>query len=553
MAVTYMRKLEEEPETYDSNFTTLIKGINLEVHNWVLDHLKEGKTILEVGSGTGILASKMAMNGRNVVAIDQNFQMINQAMLNYPSSNIEGTLLYQIGTFKNIPVPPNSQDVIVSTFMLSELRPFEQQIFLRNSWIALKPEGRLVIGAEFVPSGLWKVGFRLKRWRYKKKLRRLHLKNTYLVKWFMNYLTPIGFKIVERKKWKHGSIQALELLKVNGNNSNEPGYYKPSSKKFRGIGSQFRIFRCTLTGQVDRVPIEPGIYRSGNPTKNSPIIVTSNYDFTYIKVMRSLLHIDAWVLCVDSNGINVWCAARGNDFGNEQILEAVEATGIQKYTEEDILILPQLSAGGVSIPQLPKKSENFPFKIKFGSVWSKHLPQYLEEKPIKKPDYMKLAKFSLSHRMRSWVTHTTFLLRKIFLLPIIGFFIIFLLCLPWINKLTWVAELISWIVISNALIAILFPLSSFTRSFIKKGMIFGLLTSLVLGGISWLLHGSLIFILLNVILFFWIAFFSTMSFSGYTMATSPREIQEEYSSFKRLNKFLLITGIVLSIIGIVFY
>ena len=66
-----MRKLEEEPETYDSNFTTLTKGINLEVHNWVLDHLNESKTILEVGSGTGILASKMASNDRNVVAIDR--------------------------------------------------------------------------------------------------------------------------------------------------------------------------------------------------------------------------------------------------------------------------------------------------------------------------------------------------------------------------------------------------------------------------------------------------------------------------------------------------
>ena len=552
MAVTYMRKLEEEPETYDSNFTTLTKGINIEVHDWVLDHLKEGKTILEVGSGTGILSSKMAKKGRNVVAIDKNFQMINQAMLNYPS-NIDGTLLYQIGTFKDLPIPLNSQDVIISTFMLSELRPFEQQIFLRNSWIALKPEGRLIIGAEFVPTGLWKVAFILKRWRYKKKLRRLRLKNTYLVKWFMNYLAPIGFKIVESKKWKHGSIQALELIKVNEDNSNEPGYYKPSSKKFRGIGSQFRIFRCTLTGQADRVPIEPGIYRSGNPTKNSPIIVTANYDFTYIKVMRDLRHIDVWVLCVDSNGINVWCAARGNDFGNEQILEAVEATGIQNLTEEKTLILPQLSAGGVSIPQLPKKSENFPFKIKFGPVWSKHLPQYLEEKPLKKPDYMKLAKFSLSHRMRAWVTHTTFLLRKIFLLPIIGFFFIFLLSLPWINKLAWVGELIAWIIISNGLISILFPLSNFTRSFIKKGMFFGFLTSLILGGISWILHGSLIFILLNVILFFWIAFFSTMSFSGYTMATSPTEIQEEYPRFRRINKFLLIMGTILSIIGIIFY
>ncbi|GAG93209.1 unnamed protein product, partial [marine sediment metagenome] len=32
MAVAYMRKLEEEPETYDSKFTSLTKGVNVNVH-----------------------------------------------------------------------------------------------------------------------------------------------------------------------------------------------------------------------------------------------------------------------------------------------------------------------------------------------------------------------------------------------------------------------------------------------------------------------------------------------------------------------------------------
>ena len=121
-------------------------------------------------------------------------------------------------------------------------------------------------------------------------------------------------------------------MKKIGEND-KPGYYQPIMKNFKGLISQFRIYRCILTGQVDRVPIEPGIYKSGNPSKSSPIIVTSNYEYTYIKLMRSLKGIDAWVLCVDSNGINVWCAARGNDFGNKQLLEAIEATKIQNYTD----------------------------------------------------------------------------------------------------------------------------------------------------------------------------------------------------------------------------
>jgi hypothetical protein len=36
MAVVYMKKLEEEPESYDEKFTSLTKGVNTEVKEWFL-------------------------------------------------------------------------------------------------------------------------------------------------------------------------------------------------------------------------------------------------------------------------------------------------------------------------------------------------------------------------------------------------------------------------------------------------------------------------------------------------------------------------------------
>ncbi|MBY9014010.1 MAG: class I SAM-dependent methyltransferase, partial [Candidatus Lokiarchaeota archaeon] len=161
MAVVYMRKLEQEPDSYDSKFTALTKGVNLDVREWILDKINTSKSILEVGCGTGSLASQMALKGNKVTAIDINFQMINFAMQNYPSDLKDGTLVYQTGSFNNMPVDGNSQDLIVSTFMLSELRPFEQQIFLRNAWKVLKPNGRLIFAAEFVPKGFWKLLFKI--------------------------------------------------------------------------------------------------------------------------------------------------------------------------------------------------------------------------------------------------------------------------------------------------------------------------------------------------------------------------------------------------------
>ncbi|GAH26825.1 unnamed protein product, partial [marine sediment metagenome] len=102
-----------------------------------------------------------------------------------------------------------------------------------------------------------------------------------------------------------------------------------------------------------------------------------------------------------------WCAARGNDFGNNQLIEAVEATGIERLTNKKSIILPQLSAGGVAAPELPKKSKEFPFRVVYGPVWSKDLPEFLEKRPARKPDKMKLAKFTLKHRFRGFITHTT--------------------------------------------------------------------------------------------------------------------------------------------------
>ncbi|MFX0058204.1 MAG: methyltransferase domain-containing protein [Candidatus Hodarchaeota archaeon] len=552
MAVVYMRKLEQEPESYDSKFTALTKGVNKKIEDWIIEKIDSENSILEIGCGTGSLAIKLADKGNNVKAIDINFKMIDYAMKNYPPNLKDGSLTYQIGSFTDLPVEKQSQDIILSKFMLSELRPFEQQIFLRNCWKTLKQNGILILAAEFVPSGFWKLPFQIKRWWYRRKLRRLKLKSTFLLKWFFNYIKPIGFEIIEQKEWKHGTIKALILKKSIKAENDEPGYYFPEKKKFKGISSQFRIYRCLFTGQIDRVPIEPGVYKSGNPDKDSPIIVTANYDYTYIKVMRNIKKVNAWVLCVDSNGINVWCAARGNDFGNDQLIEAIKATGIQNITESRSLILPQLSAGGVAIPQLRMNSKKFPYKIKYGPVWSKDLPSYLKEKPIKKPEKMKLAKFTLSHRNRAFITHTTFLFRKIFLYPLFGLLII-LIALTWINKLWWVLELAIWVVITNAITAYLFPLSKFTRKFIYKGIFFGILNVIVLSLINFSIQKSIFKIIWSIGFYFWISFFSTMSFSGYTMATSPREIQIEYPVFRKINLALLIISIICLVIAIIYF
>ena len=580
MAVVYMKKLEEEPDTYHTEFTKLTKGINIQIQDWIMNDIDSQDTILEVGCGPGVLAAKMAKKGCSVIGLDINPKMIVVAKnsVNLNNSKVQffqgdALTLEKISTlhtqskfllkspFKlslpsttssdsikdDIPSPP-SYSKIVSTFMLSELRPLQQQIFLRNSWKKLQDGGEMYLAAEFVPTGMANLKFRLERWYFKKRMKRLK-KSTNPLKNFRKYLDPIGFKIIDEKSWKHGSIQVLHLQKVSTHKQIEPGYYIPPHKSFHGLQAWLRLARCLLTGQVDHVPIEPGIYRSGTPDRFSPIYITANYDYTYIKMMQKMNELDAWVLCVDSRGINVWCAARGDDFGNKQILEIVEATNISELSDNKTLILPQLAAGGVAIPELPKKNNNFPYIAKYGPVWAKDIEEYSNLPKGKKTEGMKRAKFSIKHRLRAGVTHLTFLYRKIFLTRIL-IFAILMAIFPFIRAWWFLGEVLLYVLITNTVISLLYPLSTFTRKFVIKGFFFGLINLIIIGILSGILHSSLVFPLWNTILILWISIFSTMSFSGYTFDTGPHEIEQQYDLYQKISRVLLIGGVALSLIGL---
>ncbi|MHA1746803.1 MAG: methyltransferase domain-containing protein [Promethearchaeota archaeon] len=557
-----MKKLEELPATYEQNFTKLTKGVNESIREWIIQRITPHVKILEVGCGPGTLAYELAKKGCKVIALDQSVKMIESARTTYGSlpdleiSFFKGNALdltpIPVSKGEESPSDQGSYDSIVSTFMLSELRPLEQQIFLRTAWTKLAPGGTMYLAAEFVPTGFSKIGFSIKRWWYRLKMRRRRL-ITNPLRWFMQYLEPIGFALLEDQSWIGGSIRVMKLQKTSLPNQKLPGYYTPSSREYTGIRGFLGRMRCVLTGQVDHVSVEPGIYPLGNPTPttDSPILVSCNYLLTYIILRKKWEHLNAWLLCVDSRGINVWCAARGPDFGNSQILEAIRATNIGEVPSNHKMILPQLAAGGVELPKLTRPSQKFPFEISYGPVWAKDVPKYIETYPKHKPASMNSANFDLFHRLRAGVTHAMFLYRKIFFLPLVvaGF----LMLIFGLDAKLWVLrDYILSILVINLGIAMLFPLSNFSRKFILKGFFFGALSGLLFALGVYLIYADIWYSGSIVVLYFWTAYFSTMSFSGYTFATSPREIANEYKRFSLLNRIFLASGTIIYVIGIIF-
>jgi hypothetical protein len=123
-----------------------------------------------------------------------------------------------------------------------------------------------------------------------------------------------------------------------------------------------------------RYTVDPGLYALGDPSQNSPVLVTANYKMSFDRLRKALPGLDAWILVLDTEGINVWCAAGKGTFGTMELLSRIESSGLSEVVSHRQLILPQLAGPGVAA-HLVKKASGF--KPIYGPVRAEDLPAFL--------------------------------------------------------------------------------------------------------------------------------------------------------------------------------
>src|SRR5512136_3444019 len=94
--------------------------------------------------------------------------------------------------------------------------------------------------------------------------------------------------------------------------------------------------------------VEPGLYRLGNPDPDSPVFASANYTLSFDALRSALAGIDAWILVLDTKGINVWCAAGKGTFGTDELVRRIQAVGLSRVVSHRRVVLPQLGAPGVA-------------------------------------------------------------------------------------------------------------------------------------------------------------------------------------------------------------
>ena len=170
------------------------------------------------------------------------------------------------------------------------------------------------------------------------------------------------------------SLPSLKQPFVAGSISTAIGRVPQVSSSLRWA-DYWGMFKVRWKIRRMRYKIDPGLYAVGRPDDRSPVLVTANYKMTFDRLREALPDRNAWILVLDTKGINVWCAAGKGTFGTEELTARIRSSGLAQVVGHRELILPQLSGPGVGAHQVQKLSG---FKVIYGPIRAKDLGAFLD-------------------------------------------------------------------------------------------------------------------------------------------------------------------------------
>lgn len=139
--------------------------------------------------------------------------------------------------------------------------------------------------------------------------------------------------------------------------------------------------------------VRPGLYRLGEAGPDSPVFVSANYRLSFDALREALEGMDAFILVLDTRGINVWCAAGKGTFGTDELVARIEKTRLAEVVTHRTVIAPQLCATGVAAHEVQRRSG---FRVKFGPVRAEDIREFMQRG--KATPHMRRVRFDLKDR-----------------------------------------------------------------------------------------------------------------------------------------------------------
>ncbi len=283
--------------------------------------------------------------------------------------------------------------------------------------------------------------------------------------------------------------------------------------------------RCSIGRNNYRV--EPGLYKIGTPDKGSDVFVSANYKLSFDILRKNMLGLNAWILVLDTKGVNVWCAAGKGTFGTQELIDKIESTDLKNKIDHKRIIVPQLGAPGVAAHKVKTATG---FHVKFGPVRASDIKQYLQDK-YKKSEEMQSVNFTFYDRL---------ILSPVEIVNSLKYLVLILLVMLAISGFSNHGYS-SQNIIHNGLISTLFILTSYIsgaflapvllpwlpfRSFGGKGLVIGILVFLLT---FFLIHKpfSVLGFVSLLLMSMAISSFLAMNFTGASTYTSLSGVKKE--------------------------
>lgn len=284
--------------------------------------------------------------------------------------------------------------------------------------------------------------------------------------------------------------------------------------------------------------VAPGLYSIGRPGPESPVFVTANCTLSFDALRSSLRGVDCYVLVLDTEGVNVWCAAGEGTFGTDELVNRIAVTRLETVVSHRKLILPQLGASGVNAFDVQKRSG---FKVEYGPVRARDIPEFLRFG--KATPEMRLVRFDLVDRLVLIPVEVTGVA-----LPLAVATVLFGLLGGLFSAAAVAVAVLSGVV----LFPILLPWLP-TKDFSSKGFILGVFAALPFAIITFVGHeGSslwlrLAYALTSELLMPPVTAYIALNFTGSTPFTSRSGVKREIFRYVPIMAGSLVLGAILFI------
>lgn len=306
----------------------------------------------------------------------------------------------------------------------------------------------------------------------------------------------------------------------------------PIIKSRLGKDDLFSTFlvRCGINRK--KYKVSPGLYGIGEPDKNSEVLVTANFKLTFDHLRKELNGINAWILVLDTKGINVWCAAGKGTFSTRELVNRIKGASLEKVVDHNRVIVPQLGATGISARDVKKRSG---FRVVYGPIRACDIPAFLKNDRAADKE-MRQVTFKLYERFILTPVEIQIVLKPALITALVLFILsgfgpgIFSFASAWerglVSFLALVAGVFSGAIITPVLLPFI-PSREFALKGIITGSVFAILFILSMASEIKGLTGFLALFLFSVTVSSNLA----MNFTGATPFTSPSGVEKEMKRY----------------------